>query len=771
MAVTLFFLAGCGGEKSGDGGKEASSEPLESRVETEAEFVGAEVCTQCHEEVFEDWNGSHHQLAMQVATEETVLADFDDASFTHFGDTTRFFRRDGGFFVSATGPDGKRQDFEVKYTFGVYPLQQYLIPFPGGRLQALFICWDSRSAEEGGQRWYHLYPDEAIPYTDVLHWTGQHFNWNFMCADCHSTNLHKRYDVEKGAYATAFSEINVSCEACHGPGSKHVDWVGQSGAAKGGDYGGDLGLVVLLAEAEEGEWLLDPETQNPVRSRPLESTVQVETCAPCHSHRRPIGPVHRHGGRFLDTHLPSILEEVLYHTDGQIKEEVYVYGSFVQSKMFHHGVRCSDCHNPHSLKLHAEGNALCVRCHVATKYNSKEHHFHALDSSGASCADCHMPIKHYMGVDPRRDHSIRIPRPDLSVKLGTPNACTNCHEGKDDAWAAEAFTKWWGDRERDPHFGEILAAGRRGDPGSAGPLISLAGDENLPAIVRATAIEVLRRVPSQESLGKTVNLLRDADPTVRQAALGGLEPIDEVQRLDLAGDLLSDPVRAVRIEAARVLAALPDEAFTPELRAAFERASAEFVEAQSAVADRAGSHLALGVFYWDRGDVGKAEEAYQRAMKVEPWDIPSRINLAELYYQSGRTTEGEPFLREAARLEPDRGVVHEALGQYLVRMRRYDEALGSLKRAAELMPEEARMQYFYAVALNQMGRFEESLPYLEKAVALEPANREYLMGVIAICRDHNAWDRALYFADELVRRYPGVPGFLELREQIRGGAK
>ena len=258
VALGLLFLAACGDEVGRKSGGKSAPEPAKPHAAAQAEFVGAQVCAGCHEESYSEWNGSHHQLAMQVATEETVLADFDNASFTHFGETTRFFRKDGGFFVNAVGPEGERQDYEVKYTFGVYPLQQYLIPFPGGRLQALFICWDSRPAEEGGQRWYHLYPDEAIPHTDVLHWTGQHFNWNFMCADCHSTNLHKRYDVDKGAYATAFSEINVSCEACHGPGSKHLEWVAQSGAVAGGEYEGDLGLVVDLAEPEKGRMAAGP---------------------------------------------------------------------------------------------------------------------------------------------------------------------------------------------------------------------------------------------------------------------------------------------------------------------------------------------------------------------------------------------------------------------------------------------------------------------------------------------------------------------------------
>ncbi len=198
-------------------------------------IVGSAACGGCHQSEMAAWRGSQHALAMQAATAQTVLGNFDDASFTHAGLTSRFFRRDGGFFVSTDGPDGKLAEFQIRYTFGVYPLQQYLIAFPDGRLQALGIAWDARPKDRGGQRWFHLYPDRTLHAGDPLHWTGIDQTWNFMCAECHVTELHKNYDAAGNTYATTWAEIGVGCEACHGPGSAHVAWAGrqQSPPARG----------------------------------------------------------------------------------------------------------------------------------------------------------------------------------------------------------------------------------------------------------------------------------------------------------------------------------------------------------------------------------------------------------------------------------------------------------------------------------------------------------------------------------------------------------
>ncbi|MGD8619395.1 MAG: multiheme c-type cytochrome, partial [Gammaproteobacteria bacterium] len=415
---------------------------LVAGVSHAADFVGGQACRDCHAAEYSAWQGSHHDLAMQAASEETVLGDFDNASLLHFGVTTSFYRKDGRFMVRTEGPDGKLQDYEIKYTFGAVPLQQYLIEFPGGRMQALGLAWDSRPEAQGGQRWFPLYPDEEISHDDELHWTRPSHNWNSMCAECHSTHLEKNYDPVTRTFSTTWSEVDVSCEACHGPGSDHVAWAERKPGWKQLDTG--KGLAITLDERRGIQWKTDPETGKPVRSEPRGSEREIEMCARCHARRSPISSAYVHGEPLLDHYLPRLLEEGMYYPDGQIDDEVYVYGSFIQSRMYHAGVTCSDCHEPHSSALRVPGNGVCLQCHQADKYDRPGHHFHKPQSAGGSCAECHMPPKTYMVVDPRHDHSMRIPRPDLSVKLGTPNACNNCHKDKDAGWADKQVRGWYG---------------------------------------------------------------------------------------------------------------------------------------------------------------------------------------------------------------------------------------------------------------------------------------------------------------------------------------
>ena len=284
------------------------------------------------------WAGSHHDLAMQEATADTVLGNFDDASLTHYGITSSFFRKDDRFMVRTEGPEGKLQDYEVAYTFGVYPLQQYLVPFPDGRLQALPLAWDSRSKEESGQRWFHLYPDERLAPGDVLHWTGPDQNWNYMCAECHSTNVQMGYDAGSDSFDTTWSEISVGCEGCHGPGSTHAR------LAESGAEGGAYGLEVNLDDRGGAVWVMNPETGIAARSEArTEPQQQPEACGRCHARRGIIAPEYEYGAPLAHTHLPALLDEGLYFADGQILDEVYVYGSFLQSRMYAAGVTCTDC--------------------------------------------------------------------------------------------------------------------------------------------------------------------------------------------------------------------------------------------------------------------------------------------------------------------------------------------------------------------------------------------------------------------------------------------
>ncbi len=781
----LLLLASCGQEREDVEAPASSPSPYHSIPN--ASYVGHGSCRSCHEPEFQEWLGSDHHRAMNPATDEFVLGDFDGAVFEHFGQVFRFFRRDGGYWVNAPDETGAARDMRIEYTFGHDPLQQYLIAFPGGRYQALQVCWDSRPEAEGGQRWYHLYPDEPVPPDDILHWTRRHFNWNYMCADCHSTNLDKGFDAETLSYRTTWSEMNVSCEACHGPGSEHVAWARAKAGAESAapvpaedlarlrDYVGSKGLVVSLKEPGEDPaefpWSIDPATDQPKRVRPLASNAQVETCAPCHSHRTLLEPKLRQGQPYHDTHAPSVLSERLYHHDGQLKEETYVYGSFAQSRMFHAGVRCSDCHNPHSMRLVAPGNALCVRCHQADAYDSPAHHFHPVGSAGASCVECHMPETTYMGVDARRDHSLRVPRPDLAKRIGSPDACTKCHVDKTQDWAAEAFEQWWGPGPRNVHYGEILASARRHEAGSFERLAALAADLSRPALVRAAAVETAGfRAPSPEATRLVAGRLADPDPSVRREALAVLLQYPAEQRLALAGAALSDPSRSVRTEAARVLAAA-NAGFDEATRAAFERAAAEFLAQQAALSDRGAGHLFLAAFHADLGDYEAAEAAYRLAQKVEPEFIPARLNFAGMLEERNRPAEAEAEYRAAvaaAMTDDDRGIAREGIARFLVRQRRYDEGVAELAAAAALLPRSAETQYFYGVALNSLGRFSEALPYLEKAHELAPRHLEYLTGLATVCRDAERNDLALKYARLALGLEPDNPQLQALVRSLGG---
>ena len=564
--------------------------PGPAATQEPARFVGGAACAGCHRNEAQDWAPSHHAKAMQPATPAAVLGNFDNATLTHHGVTTTF-RRDGdGFLVRTQSQDGTLRDYPVAYTFGVFPLQQYLIAFPGGRLQALGIAWDARPQDQGGQRWYPLYPNPTPPPGDRLHWTGRDQTWNYMCADCHSTGLAKNFDLPANRYATTWTDVNVACEACHGPGSAHIAWAAVKAAGDGPDSS-HKGLVAWLKPSQPAGWVMDPATGIARRTGPPPPEAQLNVCSGCHSRRRLIAATPNPAAPLLDRALPALLEPGLYFADGQIDGEVFEWGSFVQSPMFRAGVTCINCHEPHSGKLRAEGNALCAQCHLPAKFDTAAHHHHP-EGKGAQCVSCHMPSRVYMGVHVRHDHGLRVPLPALSVAIGTPNVCGQCHPDHNAAWAAQIVKSWHPDRLLPrPDFAAALDAGRH-ETAEAGALLErLILDTAQPAIARATALAMLPRFATPNAAAALRAGITDSDPLVRLGAARALPP-EPV--LDLALPVLSDPLLAVRIEAARSLAGADPQGMLPESRAALDRAVAELEAAELVDADRPETHLNLG---------------------------------------------------------------------------------------------------------------------------------------------------------------------------------
>ncbi|HDR67876.1 MAG TPA: tetratricopeptide repeat protein [Bacteroidaceae bacterium] len=733
-----------------------------------AQYVGRQICSECHEKEFNLFLGSDHDHAMDHAGDSTVLGNFNNVEFTHFGITSRFYRKDDKYFVYTEGPEGRMGEYEIMYTFGIRPLQQYLVEFPGGRLQCLPIAWDTRPSANGGQRWFHLYGNERIEPDDMLYWTRVTQNWNYMCAECHSTNLRKNYHYEEKAYYTTWSEIDVSCEACHGPCSEHVKWAGVVEAGGDPESFPGLGLTIRLKDTDNATWIFDPGSATARRSVPRQSDRLVQMCSRCHSRRSAVTEDYFHGGSLLNTHWPSLLEEGLYFPDGQILDEVYVYGSFLQSKMVTAGVICKDCHEPHSGKVYVPGNALCYRCHMASEYGTREHHFHDPAQEGALCYECHMHERTYMVVDPRRDHSIRIPRPDLSDRLGTPNSCNQCHTGESTAWAAKYFKEWYGDDMiKTRHYGETFRAARKSYPEAQVELIQLAVNRDNPPMVRANAVALLNNYPDRTTTDLLKITIADRDPLIRFATLNVIRFCDPETIRDFCLPRLNDSIKMVRLLAANALSSVPSELIPKSYNVPVRKTLEEYKASLMINADHPGTHLNLGNLYINLGDYERAESSYKEAIEIEPGLVEPYINLADLYRRLGREDEGKILLENALEIYPNLAPVHYALGLLLVRQGNNDDAMPHIQLAAELAPEDPHYSYVYAVALNSMGWPAEAIKFLESALKQHPYDRNILYTLSTLNLESGSPDSALSYAEKLVAYYPEDRNYQQLLDILQ----
>lgn len=640
---------------------------------TTATYVGPESCKQCHQEAYQQWQQSHHFRAMEIASDSTVLGNFNQAQYTADGITSRFFKQNGNFYIHTQGNDGNYQNFQVLYTFGFYPLQQYLIAFDGGRLQVARQSWDSRE-----KKWFHQYENQYIPHDDWLHWTGNAQNWNLMCAACHSTNLQKNYNPSTDSYQTTYNHITVSCESCHGPASLHLKNV----------------------TATNTLWNIGSQQNEIVR------------CAPCHSRRGEIGNPWINSDELLDNFIPEIPSIPNYFADGQVLEENYKYASFLQSRMYEHGVRCTNCHQPHSAKLKYEGNTLCLQCHIAQKYDNENHTFHSKESQGSSCIKCHMPTRTYMGNDIRHDHVFRIPRPDLTEKYGVPNACNQCHTDKTSAWASQNIKNWYGNTVKPYHFDEDLIKGSQHQPYSETALLKLISG-NYPNIIKATALHYIGEQPSSESLKTLLESLTHKDAQIRYQAVVALLNFSPSQYGNSLLPLLSDKVRAVRIATANVLLThYGIEALNeiPQLKKAVNELE-KFLLHQS---DFAAGSAAAGDFYIKMQQTEKALLFYQRALDKDKQLTYVHQNLATLYSRLGENDKAFSELEKAIKAEPNNGEYHFRMALLCYEMKLTEKASFYFAKATEFSPNNPRIRYNYGIFLQQQGKvYEAEKQYLE----------------------------------------------------------
>lgn len=578
-------------------------------------YVGSAACAACHADAAEAWRGSHHALAWTEATPENVLADFDGTTFSHDGMTARFRRdADGAYRVEVAEKDGATTDHRIHSVAGVSPLQQYLIETQPGRLQSFDVVWD---VEQG--RWYHLYPDQDLPPSNGLHWTGPYKTWNARCAECHATGYLKAYDVRTRRYASSQVEIGVGCEACHGPGDRHVAWAEDAPESPPPKHGFD----VDMSDRDEA----------------------LNQCATCHSRRE----AHLDGNPppgtpFADAYTLALLRPGLYHADGQILEEVYVYGSFLQSKMHAAGVGCGDCHDPHTGERLADGNAVCTQCHnpegredyptlTPALYDDPSHHHHPQGSDAAQCKSCHMVERVYMGIDWRADHAFHVPRPDLAALTGAPDACTNCHMDQTPAWAAASVREWNPDARRGPTFGVTLAQARANAPMAAEDLAVLALDPEAAGIVRATALWFLEQAGSPEIAARMAPLLRDPDAVVRAAAVGVQRTAPPQDRTVRILPVLSDPTRTVRMAAARSLLDAPIARLPNAMAADLRSAMGEWQASLATRLDFPETHLQIAGISMTQRNWTAASAAFREVVELDPqrreaWTMLLRIASA-----------------------------------------------------------------------------------------------------------------------------------------------
>lgn len=583
------------------------------------DYLGSGRCVACHQSAAAAWKGSDHANAWTEASPENIRADFNGTEYT-LGDMTARFTlgKNGRPHVSVTERDGATTEYDVHSVIGVEPLQQYIIETAPGRLQSFDVVWDT---VKGG--WFHLYPEQNYAPSDGLHWTGPYKTWNSRCATCHATGFRANYDLSTRRFSSTQVEIGVGCEACHGPGSAHVQWAENRATTQ---------------EAPPKAYGFAVDLANPAQV--------LEQCATCHSRREPFmdgNPMP--GTPFHDAYNLSLLREGTYQADGQILDEVFEYGSFLQSKMFAKGVVCVNCHLPHEAGLVAEGNAVCLQCHSPAGnpefpslplkvFDGPEHTHHAEGSTGAQCRNCHMVERAYMGNDWRADHSFRIPRPDLHAATQASDACSGCHTDKDAAWAARRIEEWFPlSDKRGPHFGTVLAHGRR-DPLRAAPeLRGLAKDQQMADIVRATAIYLLEQTGDPAEAAELAALLDDPDPLVRAAVVRLQRLVPPTERASRLVRSLSDQSRLVRIAAAQAMlgAQVPGlpEHFTKALRAAF----GEWQTSLTNRLDYPETHLQLGGAALTMRDLPAAASAFAEATRLDPqladaWIMQVRIALA-----------------------------------------------------------------------------------------------------------------------------------------------
>ena len=711
-----------------------------------AKYAGSDSCTECHEQAAGKWMNSNHGLAerkFSPAMDEKAFSP--KQTFVHLKDESFAFLGDAGQpEIHTRGPDNQKHNYPIERIIGNFPLRQFLIAAPGNRLQACDVSYDPQKNEL-----FDVYGDEERNPGDWGHWTGQGMNWNSMCAACHNTRLRKNYDPQTNSYHTTMAEMSVGCEACHGPMKDHVVWQKNkppTGAPK------------------------DPTLRKFSRDQML------DTCGACHARRGELSGDLVPGAPFADHFSLTLTDDSdIYYPDGQVRDEDYEYASFLSSKMHYAGIRCVDCHDPHTAKRYLPGNLLCMRCHgggtkpPAPIIDPTTHSHHKADSTGNECTACHMPITPYMQRHPRHDHGMTIPDPQLTVQFGVPNACNRCHTDKDTAWALKTATEQYGAKLNRPTHARalIIARARRGEPSARADLLQLLKSEPIPAW-QATICHLLDRWSADpETTRVLIDQLRNPSPLVREAAARSLVHLlrptpdeagqthDDVRKA--LTPMLDDPTRAVRIAAAWALCATLDLS---------TRAGQELCHMLDLNSDQPTGRMQLSQFAYLRGDTPAAIKQMRKAIAWDPNSPPFHHDLAILLSSTGDTRGAINALLEAVRLAPNEAEYHYKLGLAWNEAGDLEKAAASLAAAVRLDPSRARAWYNLGLAHNALQQPEQAIADLLKGETADPNDPAIPYARATILARLGQRDDAIAAASRALQIRPDFPDAIQLIQSL-----
>lgn len=707
-----------------------------------AAYGTSPTCKSCHEEAYAKWENSHHALAERNVDPELDRVAFDPPWRIPHGSQVSEARRVAGKFQFVTqGPGGTNEPFDVTRVIGVDPLRQYLVPAGGGRLQASELCFDPNHPG-----WFNVYGEEDRRPGEWGHWTGRGMNWNNMCGTCHNTRFRKNYDERTDTYATRMAEMSVGCEACHGPMADHNAW-----QAKHPNKSGDPTIRKISREQ------------------------MFSVCAQCHSRRSELTGDFQPGENFFDHHQLTLPDETdLFYPDGQIRDEVYEVTAFLGSKMHAAGVRCGDCHEPHSAKTRVPGNLMCMACHgsvvegvtptpgLAPRIDPETHSRHKIGERGDFCVDCHMPQTVYMQRHARRDHGFTVPDPRLTTELGIPNACNRCHTERSADWSLEYIEKWYGPRTNDTMLvrARAIAKARAGDRAAVEPLLDMVhGETN--GFWRAVAANLLKFWSAEPKVTAALLAgLNETNELVRATAVRGLEPLVQSANPSVLTALrarLNDPVRAVRVEAAWALRHGMDTN---------SPAGADLLAYLRHNFDQPAGALQMGVFLMDRGDLAAALDYFRRAVKWDPYSAPLHHALAVALSADGKAHEAVDALETACRLAPREAEYRFKLGLALNEVNRLNDATATLEETTRLDPQYPRAWYNLGLAYSAQGKLERAVEALLRAESVDAGSPDIPYARATILARMGRMEEARRAAQRAVELNPNFPAARQLLETI-----